>query len=124
MVIMRVADQENLNVIEFESELLNAGPNQRNVRLEIAVNQDVSLRSSDQVIREAFAADIVEISGDVKWRIRLGPFTSVLRRRGACETEEERERARQNDRDSAPSVSHNCTSSQSVRDLSDQFIFI
>jgi len=33
----------------------------RNVGLEIAIDEDMPLRGSDQIIREAFASDVIEI---------------------------------------------------------------
>jgi len=68
----------NFGVFELEAEFFDAGLNQWNVSLQIAVDEDVALRSGDEIVREAFAADVVEIAGDVKWRERLGPFWGGL----------------------------------------------
>ena len=74
-----MTDQENLDVTELESEFLDAGSNEGNARLEIAVDEDVPLRSGDEVIREAFASDVVEIPGDAERRKWLGPIRIDLR---------------------------------------------
>ena len=81
MVPVRVADEQDLDVAELESEFLDAGANQRDVGLEIAVDQDVPLRRRDQVVREPLAADVVEIAGDPERRKRLGPVGRLLGRR-------------------------------------------
>ena len=38
---MRVADEQNLDVAEFEAQLLDAGPDHRDVGFQVAVDQDV-----------------------------------------------------------------------------------
>jgi hypothetical protein len=64
---VRVADQEDLDVAELEAELLDAGADERDVVFEIAVDEDEALRGGDQVVREALAADVVEVVDDVEW---------------------------------------------------------
>ena len=71
---MRVADEEDLDVAELEAELLDAGSDERDILLEIAVDQDVPFRRGDQIVRESFAADVVEVAGDSEWRKWLGPI--------------------------------------------------
>ena len=73
VIPMRVADQQNLDVVELEPELFDTGANHWNIRFQIAVDEDVTLWRRDEIVREAFAADVVQIAGDVKWRIRLRP---------------------------------------------------
>jgi len=41
VVPVRVADQENPDVAELESQFLDTGANQRNIGFEIAVDEDV-----------------------------------------------------------------------------------
>src|SRR5207237_222931 len=77
----RMADQENLHIAELEAELLDAGANQWDVRLEIAVDEDVALRRRDEVIRQPFAADVIQIAGDPERRKWLRPVGAILRRR-------------------------------------------
>ena len=64
MVPVRVADEEDLDVSELESEPLHTGPDERNVLLKIAVDQDVPLRSGDEIVSEVFAVNILEILRD------------------------------------------------------------
>src|SRR6202040_3647682 len=73
VVKMRVADEEDFCVAEFEAELFDAGLEQRYVGFHIAVDQDVSLWGGDEIACEALAADIVEIAGDLEWREGLRP---------------------------------------------------
>src|SRR5215471_4469577 len=68
-----MVDQEDLDVIELEPELLYACPDERHILLEIAVDQDVTLRRGDQIIGETLAADIVDIPGDFERRKRFRP---------------------------------------------------
>jgi len=81
VIPVRVADQEDLDVAELEPELLDARFDQRNVRLEIAVDEDVPLRRGDEIVRQPFAADVVQIPGDAKCGERFGPVRALLRRR-------------------------------------------
>jgi len=50
VIPVRVADQQNLCVFEFESELFDARLDQRHICLQIAVDQNVPLRRGDQII--------------------------------------------------------------------------
>jgi hypothetical protein len=88
-----MTDEEDLDVGELESQFFDAGSNQRYIRFEIAVDEDVPLRRGDEIVREPFAADVVEISGDAKRRKRLGPFSVSLRQQaGNCRTESDQDR--------------------------------
>jgi hypothetical protein len=87
---MCVADQKDPDIAKLESEFLDAGPNQWNTRLEIAVDEDVALRTGDEIISEAFAADVVQIAGDMEWRKWLDPIgigLSAQRTRESTENE-------------------------------------
>jgi hypothetical protein len=74
-----MADEEDLDVGEVEAELLDAFPDERRGSLEAGVDEDVALGRNDEVGGQVFAADVVEVVGDVEWGERLGPFRVVLR---------------------------------------------
>src|ERR1700737_850278 len=93
---MRMTDQENPDVTELESQFLDAGPNEGNARHEVTVDEDVPVGSRDQVIREAFASDVIEIPGDAEWRKRFGPIGIGLRARSTGRGEDRRERNSEN----------------------------
>jgi hypothetical protein len=92
VVPMAVAEQQGVWSGEAKPELLDVRANLRNRTLEAAVDEDVSLRSGDEVIREAFASDVVEIPGDAEWRKRLGPIGAYLRAQAASGDEDRYER--------------------------------
>ena len=83
MVPMCVADEKNFCVLELESELLNACLDQGHIGFQIAVDQNVALRCGDQIIRQSFAADVVEVTSDAKWREWFGPVGIGLGKRAA-----------------------------------------
>ena len=68
VVVVRVADEQNLDVAEVEAEGLDALANQRQEDFEIAVDEDEALRRDDEVGGEVFAADVIEIAGDAEGR--------------------------------------------------------
>src|SRR5258706_16070000 len=68
VVPVRVTDEENPDIAKLESEFLDARPNDRYARLEIAVDEDEPLGSADEITREVFASDVVEIPRDAEWR--------------------------------------------------------
>ncbi len=78
MIRVRMADQENFDVAKLETKRLNTAANQRHIRFEVAVDKDVSFGRGDQVIRQAFTADVVEIVRDAECGKGFGPI--VLRR--------------------------------------------
>ena len=89
VIPVRAADEEDLDVAELEAELLDAGANEREVVFEIAVDEDVALRGRDQVVREGFAADVVEVTGEVEWGkavVQSGTCAQWTRRRTLPET--------------------------------------
>src|SRR4030088_753601 len=88
VIPVRMTDQQNPYVSEPESQSFYTGPNEGNARLEIAVDENVALRRGDEIIRKAFASDVVETPGDAEWRKWLGPVRTVLRARRAKETVE------------------------------------
>ena len=56
---MRVADEYDLRIFVFETELFDAVPDQREVAFEIRVDQNVALRCIDQVDGEIGRADVI-----------------------------------------------------------------
>lgn len=84
MIDVRVADEQDFDVGEAEAQLLDALPDLRHRGCEITVDQDVSLRRSDQESGQVFTADVVNISDDAMRRERLDPFGIGLRNEICC----------------------------------------
>ena len=61
------------DVFELEPQLFDAGLDERDVRLEIAVDENVALRRGDQIVRESLASHVVQVSGDLERWEGLGP---------------------------------------------------
>src|SRR5262249_38330765 len=61
VVKMRVADQKNFDVGKLEAQFLDTLANLRHARFEVAVDEDVAGRRSDQIAGQAQAADIVDV---------------------------------------------------------------
>src|SRR5437016_5110370 len=79
MIAMCVADENDLRVVVSETELLDTGANQRDVLLEIRIDQNVSLRGMDQINREVGGADVVKVSRDLECREASVPVQTTLR---------------------------------------------
>src|SRR6185369_5872247 len=62
VVPVRMADEENLGVGEMKPEFLNALANQGNGSLQAAVDEDVSLRSGDQVGSQPLASYVIDVA--------------------------------------------------------------
>ena len=60
--------------LNLKPELLHAGPNQRNTLFEIAVDQNMALRSGNQIARKPFATDVIEVVRDFEWRKWFSPI--------------------------------------------------
>ena len=84
-----VADEQELHVAEFESELFDAGADERNGFFEAAVDQDVAFRCGDEEGGEVFGADVVEVASDLVRREGLGPVRWIFAQRGEGEEEAE-----------------------------------
>ena len=78
-----MADEEDLDVSELESELLHTRPDKRDILLKIAIYKDVPLRGGDQIIGEAFATNIVEIPRNFERRKWFRPISIGLGIQGA-----------------------------------------
>src|SRR5258708_38639926 len=66
MIGVSMADENDLRVAIFEAKLLNTRFDCWNVLLEVCVDEDVPLRSVDQISRQIGGAHIIKISGDLK----------------------------------------------------------
>ena len=73
VIVVRVADEQNLDVAEAEAKRLNALANQRRGRREIAVDEDEAFGRGDEVRGEIAAADVIEIARDAEGRKGLSP---------------------------------------------------
>lgn len=62
VIVMRMADEQNFYVAEFEPKLLDTLLNLRRRGREIAVDEDVSLRRGDQERREVPAAHVIHVA--------------------------------------------------------------
>ena len=90
VVPMGVADEQNLNIGELEAEAFHARLDQREILREITVDENVPLRCRDQIVRQSFAADVIQVAGDAKGRKRLGPVGALgASGRCGCRTGEE-----------------------------------
>jgi hypothetical protein len=59
MISVRVADQNDFRVVVLEAELFDVFADQRHVPLEIRIDEDVALRSTDQMNGEVSRADVI-----------------------------------------------------------------
>jgi len=73
VVVVGVADEEGLHLMEVEAEFLDAGADLDGRGNQIAVDENVSAGSGDEVTGEVAAADVVEIAGDTEGRHGSGP---------------------------------------------------
>jgi len=80
VVVVCVADEQDLDIAEAEAERLDALADKRCGRFKIAVDENESPRRSDEIGRKIFAADVVEIAGNAKWRKWASPGGIDLRR--------------------------------------------
>src|SRR5262245_49322778 len=96
---MRMADQQDLDVGKLEPELLDAVADQRDIRLEIAVDEDMAVWRRNEIVCEATASDVIEVAGDLERRKRLRPVGGLLRERA-----QQRHRPYQPPQDSLPSA--------------------
>ena len=73
VIEMGMTDQKNLEVAEFEAQLFHAIANEWHAAFEIGINENVAFARGDQITRQAFAADVVQIPGNAKRRKRRRP---------------------------------------------------
>ncbi len=79
VIAVRVADENDFRIAVFESELLDAFLDDRQILLEIGVDQNVAARRVDQVDGQICGAYVVQIAGNLKRR-KLGvPIRIALR---------------------------------------------
>ena len=70
---MRVTVEQNLHVLEFESELRNVSFDLRRSLDESAIEQNVALPCRDKKRPNFRRPDIIKISDDLEWRHRFVP---------------------------------------------------
>ena len=87
MIAVSVADEMDLRVVVSETELLDTGANHRHVLLEIRIDQNVSLRSMDQINREVGRAHVIKVARDLERREGAVPVRIPLREQRRCECE-------------------------------------
>jgi hypothetical protein len=75
---MRMADQEDLDISEFESKRFDTFAKERHTGFEIAVDENVTFGSGDQITRNTFGPDVIKIARDAKRRVGRGPVVNVL----------------------------------------------
>jgi hypothetical protein len=75
---MALIDQEDFDVAELEAELFDARTNERDVFLEVTIDQNVTLRRRDQIVCEALAADVVQVADDPERWKRFDPVSGRL----------------------------------------------
>ena len=73
MVVVAVADEQDLDVAEVEAEGFNALLDEGRAGFEVAVDEDVALGRDDEIGGEVLAADVIEVAGDAEGREGLGP---------------------------------------------------
>jgi hypothetical protein len=85
VVAVRVAAEQDFDLRELETQLLDRLLNQRDVPLECAVDQDVALRGDDEINGEAPGADVVDVADHFVRRKRrrhvIGPTDVALEQR-------------------------------------------
>ena len=74
VVAVRVAAEDDLDVGEFESELLDARADHRHGLLEVGIDQDVAFRGGDQVTPEVDRADEIDVADHLMGGKGLTPF--------------------------------------------------
>jgi len=80
VVEMGVADKENLDIAETKSQALDILLNGGDGAFEVAVDENVPLRSCDQERGQVFASDVIDVRDDLVGREGLGPVRVVLRK--------------------------------------------
>ena len=62
VVVVRVADEENLDIAKVEAERFDTFANERDRRFEAAVDEDEAAGRGDEIRSEVFAADPVHVA--------------------------------------------------------------
>src|SRR5262249_24839135 len=78
VVPVGMADEKNLGIAEVEPKFLNALANYGNRTLKAAIDENVSLRSGDQVRSQPLASYVVNVAGHMMRRKRSGPVRMGL----------------------------------------------
>jgi uncharacterized protein YdhG (YjbR/CyaY superfamily) len=85
MVPVGMTDEQNFCILEFESELFDAGFDHRHIRFQVTINQDVPLRRCYEIVREPLTTNVIQIARYAKRRKWLRPVRAVLCKRGVRE---------------------------------------
>src|ERR1051326_495568 len=78
VVPVRMADEKNLCVAEVEPELLNALANHGHRGLKTTVDENIPLRSGDQVRSQPLASHVVDVAGHMMRREGSSPVRMGL----------------------------------------------
>src|ERR1051325_10836253 len=92
MVRMRVAVDENLDVFQFKSQLLDVLPDQRHGLGEAAIEKDVALRRGNEIGGDVARAHIINVVDDTKRLYRLIPRAPFSRRLSPGEAGQKQQR--------------------------------
>lgn len=84
VIAMGVAAEQDPGVAEFESELFDVGLEERDRRLEVAINKDVALGRRDQKRSELAGAHEINVSDHLVRRKRLVPVAGLRLPAGTC----------------------------------------
>ena len=85
MIAVGVADEQNLRVLILKAKALDAFPDGRNVFWKIRVDQDVALRSLNQVDGQVRCADPIQVSRNPECRKFAVPVSLSEKRGGRVE---------------------------------------
>ncbi len=94
VIRMGMADENDLDVAELESELFHAGADQRYVLVPVRIDQNQTLRCRDQVFRSGLHANVVDIARYLE-RWKWHQLIRSLRLRLACQAQQHRHRRKQ-----------------------------
>lgn len=78
MIVMGVAIEQDLDVCKAKAELLDVLLNLRDRFIEAAVEQDVTVRSGDQIRTNFRGTDVVHVADDSIWFNWLVPGSGLF----------------------------------------------
>jgi hypothetical protein len=77
VVVVGVADEQDLDVAKMEAEGLDALLDEGHAGFKVAIDENVALERDEEIGGEVFAADIVEVAGDAEGGKGFGPAGSL-----------------------------------------------
>src|SRR4051812_34113053 len=80
MIVVRLCREQDPDIPEPESKLLNTVPDHFTGRSKTGIDKDMPFRCSDKVRCEVISADIVQVSSDSEWFRCLRPVRRTFRR--------------------------------------------